>query len=57
MAIIHLFLRDTSGANMVEYSLLIALIALAAVGSMSLLGNPALINAFTNANAGFPTGS
>ena len=57
MAMIHQFLSETSGANMVEYSLLIALIALAAVGSMSLLGNPALISAFTRANAGFPGGS
>lgn len=57
MAIIHQFLRDASGANVVEYSLLLALIALAAVGSMSLLGSPALVNAFTRANECFPGGS
>jgi pilus assembly protein Flp/PilA len=41
------FLRDEEGATMVEYALMLALIAIVCIGAVSLIG--------TNANAMFQT--
>ena len=42
----HRFLRDEDGATAIEYGLIAALIAVAAVSAMTLLGNE-LENVFT----------
>ena len=51
MEMIHQFYKDTSGATMVEYGLLVALIALVCVEIITTLGQ-SLQEAFTKAAGG-----
>jgi len=48
------FLQDERGTAAVEYSLLISLIGLVAVGALHVLGGN-LVDAFSSVSAGFPT--
>ena len=41
------FLTDESGATMIEYGLIAALVSVAAIAALTLLGD-ALVNIFTN---------
>lgn len=43
------FFKDESGANMVEYALLLALIALVSIAALQILG-PTIAAKFTEAN-------
>ncbi len=47
-------IRDENGQGMVEYGLILGLIALAAVAAVTLLG-PKISALFTNAGTKFPT--
>ena len=50
--LVQKFLRDRSGATAIEYGLIAALIAVAAVGAMSALGT-GVGNSFTKAKDAF----
>lgn len=52
----RLLVRDEKGASLVEYALLLALIAVAAVGALMALGGT-VQHAITNVNDGFTTSS
>ncbi len=52
MEMIHQLYRDTSGASMVEYALLVSFIAMACFTAVHALGI-SLLQPFNNANAGF----
>ena len=45
------FVRDEQGATMVEYALLVALIAVVVIGAVSLLGTAASTKLSTSASA------
>ena len=49
------FFKDESGQGMVEYGLIIALIAIAVIAGLNVLG-PAIKGIFTNAAAQLPGG-
>jgi pilus assembly protein Flp/PilA len=50
------FFKDEEGATMVEYALMLALIAIVCIGVVSLLGSSAS-NVFSNAAAQLPAAS
>ena len=50
----RLWVRDDKGASLVEYALLLALIAVAAVGALVTLGGT-VQHAINNVNSGFTT--
>ncbi len=46
---VSLFLKDDSGQGLVEYALIIALVAIVAIGALQVLGNKSN-NSLTNAS-------
>lgn len=54
MKMLNSFLKDESGATAIEYGLIAALIAVAAITAMGLVGN-GLVNTFTNVSTNLNT--
>ena len=56
MELIKRFLKEEEGATMVEYALMLALIAIICIGAVTLIGQHASTT-FTNAANSLPAGS